>query len=70
MICVTLLRYKSENLETSYAQIRLFGPKEEEEKFQQTVCVNYKIDKFVYLLHVKNSMSDKVIAKQHICNVL
>ena len=38
-ICVTLLRYKVDNPETSYAQVRLFGRKEEE-KFQQNVYVN------------------------------
>ena len=32
--CVTLLRYKVDNPETSYAQVRLFGGKKEEEKFQ------------------------------------
>ena len=31
-ICVTLLRYKADNPETSYAQDRLFGRKKEEEK--------------------------------------
>ena len=39
-ICVTLLRYKVDNPETSYAQLRLFGRKNEEEKFQQLVYVN------------------------------
>ena len=32
-ICVTLLRYKVDNPETSYAQLHLFGRKKEEEKF-------------------------------------
>ena len=32
-ICVPLLRYKVGNPETSYAQVRLFGRKKEEEKF-------------------------------------
>ena len=68
-ICVTLLRYKADNPETSYAQVRLFGRKEEE-KFQQIVYVNYKLDEFVYLLDVMNSVYDKVIANQPICNVL
>ena len=36
-ICVTLLRYKVDNPETSYGQVRLFGRKKEEEKFQQIV---------------------------------
>ena len=42
-ICVTLLRYKADNPDTSYAQVRLFGRKTEEEKFQQIVYVNYKL---------------------------
>ena len=41
MICVTLLRYKADNPETSFAQVRLFGRKKEEENFQQIVYVNY-----------------------------
>ena len=54
-ICVTLLRYKVDNPETSYAQVRLFGRKKEEEKLQQNVYVNYKLDEFIYLLDVMNS---------------
>ena len=46
-ICVTLLRYKVDNPETSYAQVRLFGRKKEEEKFQQIVYVNYRLDELV-----------------------
>ena len=37
-ICVTLLRYKADNPDTSYAQVRLFGRKKEEENFHQIVC--------------------------------
>ena len=69
-ICVTLLRYKVDNPETSYAQVRLFGRKNEEEKFQQIVYVNYKLEEFLYLLDVMNSVYDKVIANKPICNVL
>ena len=36
-ICVTLLRYKVGNPETSYTQVRVFGRKKEEEKLQQIV---------------------------------
>ena len=68
-ICVTLLRYKVDNPETSYAQVRLFGRNKEEEKFQQIVYVNYRLDEFVYLLDVMNSVYDKVIANQPICNI-
>ena len=61
-ICVTLLPYKANNPDTSYAQVRLSGRKNEEEKFQQIVHVNYKLDEFVYLLDVMNSVYDKIIA--------
>ena len=69
-ICVTLLRYKADNPETSYVQVRLFGRNKEEEKFQQIVNVNFKHDEIVYLLDVMNSVYDKVIANQPICNSL
>ena len=55
-ICVTLLRYEADNPETSLAQIRLFGRKREEEKFQRSLYVNYKLDEFVYLLDIKSSV--------------
>ena len=69
-ICVTLLRYKLDNPETSYAQVRLFGRKKEEDKFQQIVYVNYRLDEFVYLFDVTNSVYDKAIANQPIFNIL
>ena len=69
-ICVTLLRYKADNPDTSYAQVRLFGWKMEEEKFQQIVYVNCRLDEFIYLLDVMKSVYDKLIANQPICNVL
>ena len=46
-ICVTLLRYKADNPETSYAQFRLLKRTKEEEDFRQIVYVNYKLDEFV-----------------------
>ena len=69
-ICVTLLRYKLHNPETSYAQIRLFGRKKEAEKFQRIKYVNYRLDEFIYLPDVMNSVYDKVIANEHICKIL
>ena len=69
-ICVALLRYKADNPDTSFAQVRLLGLRTEEEKFQQIVYVNYRLDEFVYLLDVMNSVYDKVIANQRICNIL
>ena len=69
-ICVTLLRYKLNNPETSNAPVRLFGRKKEDEKFQQIVFVNYRLDEFVYLLDVMNSVYDKIIANKPNCIVL
>ena len=68
-ICVTLLRYNVDKPESSYAQIRLFTWKNEDEKKQQVVFVNYKIEEFIYLLDVMNSVYDKDINSQHICKV-
>ena len=39
-ICVTLLRNIVDKPESSYAQVRLFARKNEDEKFQQVVYVN------------------------------
>ena len=55
-ICVTMLRYNVEKPETSYVQVRLFGRKKDEEKFNQIVYVNYKLEKFIYLLDVIKSV--------------
>ena len=38
-ICATLLRYKEDNPETSYAQVRVFGRKKKEGKSQQIVYI-------------------------------
>ena len=46
-ISVTMLRYSVEKPETSYVQVRLFWRKDEE-KFNQIVYVNYKVDEFVF----------------------
>ena len=68
-VCVTMLRYNVEKLETSCVQIRLFGRKKEEEKFNQDVHVNYKLGEFFYLLDVMTSVYDKVTATELLCNV-
>ena len=69
-ICVTMLRYNVEKPETSYVQVRLFGRRKDEEKFNQIVYVNYKLDEFIYLLDVMNSVYNKDIANEPLCNVL
>ena len=66
-ICVTLLRYNVDKPESSCAQRRLFASKTEDEKFQQVVYVNYRLEEFIYLLDVMNSVYDKVITNQPIC---
>ena len=42
----------------------------EDEKFQQFVYVNYKVEEIIYLLDVMNSVYNKVITNQPICHVL
>ena len=56
--------------ESSYAQVRLIERKKQDEKFQQIVYVNYKLEEFIYLLDVMNSVYDIVFANKPICNVL
>ena len=68
-ICVTLLRYNVDKAESSYAQVRLCARKKEDEKFQQVVCVNKKLEEFLYLLDVMNSVYNKVVTNQPIFNV-
>ena len=67
---MTLLRYNVDKPASSYAQVQLFARKNEDEKFQQVVNVKYKLEEFIYLLDAMNSVYDKVIANQPICNVL
>ena len=69
-ICVTMLRYNVEKPGTSCVQVRLFGRRMDEEKFNQIVYVNYKLDEFIDLLDVMNSVYDKVLANEPVCNVL
>ena len=69
-ICVTLLRYTVDKPGSFYGQVRLFVRKKEDEKFQQVVYVNYKLEEFICLLDVMNSVYDKDITSQPICNVL
>ena len=69
-ICVTLLRYNVDKPESSYAQVRLFARNKEDEKFQQVVYVILKLEEFICLLDIMNSVYDKVITNQPICIVL
>ena len=50
-ICVTLLWYNVDTPESSFAQVRLFARKKEDENFQQVVYVNYKLRNLsIYLM--------------------
>ena len=69
-VCVIFLRYKKDNPETSYAQIRLFTHRTEEENFQQLVYVNYKIDEIIYLLDVMNSVCEQVLDNKPHCTIV
>ena len=69
-ICVNPLRYSVDKPESFKAQVRLFARKKEDKKYQQVVYVNYKVEELIKLLDVKNSVYDKVITNQPICNVL
>ena len=69
-IWVTLLWYNVDKLESSYAQVRLFARKKEDEKFQQIVYVETKLEEFIYSLDVMNSVYDKVNTNQPICKIL
>ena len=69
-ICVTLLRYSVDKPESSYARVRLFARKKEDENFQQIVYVSYKLQDLIYLLDVMNSVYENVIALQRVCNLL
>ena len=51
-VSVSLLRYKMDQREISYAQVRILARKKEDEKFQRLVYVNYKLKEFIFLLDV------------------
>ena len=65
-----MLRYNVEKPETSYVQLRLFGRRREDENFSQIVCVNYKLDQFIQLIDVMNSVYAEVFANEPVCNFL
>ena len=62
-------RYNVEKPETSYVQLRLFGRKDNEEKFNQIVNVNCKHNELNFF-DVMISVYDKVIPTEPLCNVL
>ena len=69
-ICVNLMQYSLEQPESSYAHVRLFAKKNEDQRFQQIFYVNYKLEEFIYLLDVMISVYDIVFTNKLISNVL
>ena len=68
--CETLLRYNLHKPDSSYTQVRIFTRKKEDQKFQRVFYVSYKLEEFISLLDVMNSVFDRVFTNQPICNVL
>ena len=62
--CVTLMRSSVDKPKSSYAQLNLFAKKKENEKFQQIIYVNYKLEELIYLLDGINSVYDNIIVKK------
>ena len=60
-ICVILQRYNVDQQEGSFARIRLFARRKEVEKIQQFFCESFKLEKFIYLNDVMNSVRMKVL---------
>ena len=54
--------------ESSYDQDRLIAKQKENEKFQEFVHVNYKLEELIYLVGVMNSVTDEVFINQNIFN--
>ena len=55
-ICVTLLRYIVEKLESSCGQVQFFARKKEGEKFEKNVYVIFQQEDFIFLLGIMNSV--------------
>ena len=54
---------------SSYAQVRLFSRKKEEEKIQQSVFVNIQLEELIYLLDLMDSVYADVFANQSNCRL-
>ena len=63
MFYLTLLRHSVDKLESFSAPVQFFAKKKEDEKIQQIVCVNIKLEKFIYLLDIMNSVYKTLLVK-------
>ena len=57
--CVTLVKYKKETRESSYAHFQKILRKEQEKKVEKFVTVSHTIDEFFYVIDVMNSVYKK-----------
>ena len=69
-VCVFLLLYSVDKPESSIVHYRFFAKKMKEEKFQLIVYVNFKLEEFIYLLDVMNSVYNNCFTNQSIRIVL
>ena len=67
--CVSLLRYNVGKPENSYTQVRLLEKMKEDKIFDQFVYVKQKLEKFMNLLNVMNSVYDKIYTDTRFCIV-
>ena len=70
-LCVTAAVHVDKP-ESPYATVRVLAGKKgkkENEKFQQTVHKNYKLEEFIFLLDVLNFVYNKVNTHQPTCNI-
>ena len=58
-ICVTLLQCNVHKPESSYADVRLFPKKKEDDNFQKIVYVNKELDKSIYVFDLLGSAYDQ-----------
>ena len=69
-ICVTLLRYSVDKPESAQPQVQLSARNKQDAKFLQLVYVECKLEDFIFLPDVTNSVYKKIIKNQQICIVL
>ena len=65
-IYVTMLRYKVDNPDSTYVQIRLFGKMQKDGNFVQLTYVNYKQQEFLHLLDIMDYSYAQIINNKRV----
>ena len=65
-IYVTMLRYKVDNPDSTYVQIRLFGKMQKDGNFVQITYVNYKQQEFLHLLDIMDYSYAQIINNKRV----